>query len=108
MGNFLMEIGLVHYLMLSAVLFTIGIVVVVSRRNAIAVLMGLEMLLNAAGLNFVAFNKYSAPERLDGQIFTIFIIILAAAEAATALAIVLNVYHQISSVNVDDAHALRE
>lgn len=108
MGNVFMEIGLVHYLTLSAVLFTLGIVVVVSRRNAIAVLMGLEMLLNAAGLNFVAFNKYSAPERLDGQIFTIFIIILAAAEAATALAIVLNVYHQLNSVNVDDAHELRE
>lgn len=108
MGNFLTDIGLVHYLVLSAVLFTLGIVVIISRRNAIVVLMGLEMLLNAAGLNFVAFNKYSAPERLDGQIFTIFIIILAAAEAATALAIVLNVYHQLNSVNVDDAHALRE
>lgn len=108
MGNFLMEIGLVHYLVLSAVLFSLGVVVIVSRRNAIAVLMGLEMILNSAGINFVAFNKYSAPERLDGQIFVIFVIILAAAEAAAALAIVLNVYHQLNSVNVDDAHALRE
>ena len=108
MGNVFMDIGLTHYLVVSAVLFTLGVVIIMTRRNAIAVLMGLEMLLNAAGINFVAFNKYSAPERLDGQIFTIFIIILAAAEAATALAIVLNVYHQLNSVNVDDARALRE
>ena len=108
MGNVFMDIGLTHYLAVSAILFTLGVIVIMTRRNAIAVLMGLEMLLNAAGINFVAFNKYSAPERLDGQIFTIFIIILAAAEAATALAIVLNVYHQLNSVNVDDARALRE
>ncbi len=108
MGDALTQIGLIHYLAVSAVLFSIGLVVIMTRRNAIAVLMGLEMLLNAAGINFVAFNKYSAPERLDGQIFTIFIIILAAAEAATALAIVLNVYHQMNSVHVDDAHGRRE
>ncbi|MCA9321520.1 MAG: NADH-quinone oxidoreductase subunit NuoK, partial [Planctomycetes bacterium] len=72
------------------------------------VLMGLEMLLNAAGINFVAFNRFSAPERLDGQVFVIFIIILAAAEAATALALVLNLYHQMNSINVDDARILKE
>ena len=61
MGNMFTEIGLTHYLTLSAVLFVLGIVVVMTRRNAIGVLMGLELLLNAAGINFVAFNKYSAP-----------------------------------------------
>lgn len=108
MGNPFTEIGLTHYLVLSAVLFVLGIVVVMTRRNAVGVLMGLEMLLNAAGINFVAFNRFSAPGRMDGQIFTIFIIILAAAEAATALALVLNVYHRINTINVDEAHQLRE
>jgi len=108
MGNLFTEIGVEHYLFVSALLFAMGLVVVISRRNAIGVLIGLEMILNAAGLNFVAFNKYSAPNRLDGQIFTIFIIILAAAEAAAALAIVLNIYHQMDSIHVDDASALKE
>ena len=103
-----MEIGLNHYLIISALMFSMGVVVVVSRRNGIAVLMGLEMILNAAALNFMAFNKYSAPERLDGQIFTIFIILLAAAEAATALAIVLNLYHQMNTVRIDGANALKK
>ena len=86
MGNMLTEIGLYHYLALSSLMFVLGLVVIMTRRNAIGVLMGLELILNAAGINFVAFNKYSAPDRLDGQIFVIFVIILAAAEAATALA----------------------
>lgn len=107
MGNMLTEIGLVHYLIVSSLLFSLGLVVVMTRRNAIGVLMGLEMLLNAAGINFVAFNRYSAPERLDGQIFVIFIIILAAAEAATALALVLNIFHRINSINVDEARAMK-
>lgn len=104
----LTDIGLAHYLLLSAVLFVIGIIVVTTRRNAIGVLIGIEMMLNAAGVNFVAFNKFSAPDRLDGQLFTIFIIILAAAEAAAALAIVLNLYNQSNSVVVDDADAMRQ
>ncbi|MCB9833674.1 MAG: NADH-quinone oxidoreductase subunit NuoK [Planctomycetes bacterium] len=103
----LTDIGLGHYLIVSGILFTLGLVVVMTRRNAIGVLMGLEMLLNAAGINFVAFNRFSAPERLDGQIFVIFIIILAAAEAATALALVLNIFHRISSIHVDEARAMK-
>ena len=108
MGSILTDIGLTHYLMLSAVLFTMGVVVIMTRRNGIAILMGIEMMLNAAGINFVAFNKYSAPERLDGQIFTVFIILLAVAEAAAALAIVLNIYHQMNSIRLDEADALKE
>jgi NADH:ubiquinone oxidoreductase subunit K len=108
MSNMFTDITLTHYLLLSAVLFVLGLVVVMTRRNAIGVLIGIEMILNAAGLNFVAFNRFSAPGRLDGQLFTIFIIILAAAEAAAALAIVLNLYNQMNSVNVDDAHAMKQ
>ena len=103
----LMDIGLYHYLTVSVILFTLGIVVVITRRNAIGILIGLEMIINAAGLNFVAFNKYSAPERLDGQIMVIFLIILAAAEAATALALVLNVFHRMNSINADEARVLK-
>ncbi len=107
MGNILTEISLYHYLALSALLFVLGLIVIMTRRNAIAVLMGLELLLNAAGINFIAFNKYSAPGRLDGQIFVIFMIILAAAEAATALALVLNLFHRMKSINVADAQVLK-
>jgi NADH-quinone oxidoreductase subunit K len=101
-------VGLEHYLVVAAILFALGLAVVLTRRNAIAVLCGLELILNAAGINFVAFNRYAAPERVDGQIFTIFIMILAAAEAATALAIVLNIYHALNTVRVDDVDALKE
>ncbi|HYC77992.1 MAG TPA: NADH-quinone oxidoreductase subunit NuoK [Planctomycetota bacterium] len=101
-------IGLHHYLVVAAILFALGLAVVLTRRNAIAVLCGLELILNAAGLNFVAFNRFAAPERVDGQIFTIFIMILAAAEAATALAIVLNIYHALNTVRVDEVDALKE
>ena len=104
----MLTIGLTHYLVISAILFTMGVIVVMTRRNGIAVLMGLELILNAAGINFVAFNKFSAPDRLDGQIFTIFIILLAAAEAAAALAIMLNLYHHLNSIRLDDADALKE
>jgi NADH-quinone oxidoreductase subunit K len=102
-------IGLTHYLVVSAILFALGVAVVLVRRNAIAVLCGLELILNAAGINFVAFNRFSAPAgRLDGQIFTIFIIILAAAEAATILAIVLNIYHAMNTVRVDEVDSMKE
>lgn len=101
-------VGLTHYLVVAAILFALGVAVVLTRKNAIAVLCGLELILNAAGINFVAFNRYSAPGAADGQIFTIFIMILAAAEAATALAIVLNVYHTLNTVRVDEVDALKE
>ena len=84
--------GLGAYIAVSAVLFAIGVVCIVSRRNMIYVLMGIEMILNAANVNFVAFNRFNG-DAMDGRMFAIFVIILAAAEAAVALGIVLNVYH---------------
>lgn len=101
-----MQIGLTHYLFLSAILFCLGIAVLVARRNAIAILVGLELMLNAAGINFVAFSRY-VTGNVEGQVVTIFIIILAAAEVAIALGIVLNVYNHLSSANVDEADSLR-
>jgi NADH-quinone oxidoreductase subunit K len=101
------HVGLPHFLFVSALLFSLGILAVITRRNAIMVLMGIELILNAANINFVAFAKYGGL-RLDGYIVAIFVIILAAAEAAVALAIVLNIYKRFNTVNVDDINKLKE
>lgn len=102
-----MHVGFTHYLILSALLFSLGIYGVVTRRNAILVLMGIELILNAANINFIAFSKFGGM-KLDGQAFAVFVIILAAAEAAIALAIVLNIYHRFHTVNVDEVSKLKE
>jgi len=94
------------YLLVGAVLFVLGLFAVITRKNAIAVLMGVELILNAANINFVAFSRFSSTS-LDGHIFAIFVIIMAAAEAAVALAIVLNIYNNLKTVNVDEASSLR-
>lgn len=103
------SIGLSHYLALSAITFALGLLVIITRRNAIAVLMGIELIFNSAGLNFVAFSKYSGAisERVDGQVVTLFLIVIAAAEAALALAIVLNIYNNLKTVDVDEASSLK-
>ena len=99
-------IGLSHYLIISAALFSLGILCVLTRRNAVNVLMGIELILNAANLNLIAFSKYSAGN-IDGQVFAIFIIVVAASEAAVALAIVLSMYRIVRSVNLDRADTLK-
>ena len=100
-------IGLRHYLAVSALVFGLGLTIVVVRRNAIAVLMGIELMLNSAGLNFVAFSKYVAKDIVDGQVITIFLIVIAAAEAAVALAIILNIFVTMNTVTVDEADELK-
>jgi NADH-quinone oxidoreductase subunit K len=99
-------IGLGHYLVISAALFSLGIMAVLTRKNAVNVLMGVELILNSANINLVAFSKYSAGN-LNGQIFAIFIIVVAAAEAAVALAIVLSMYRIMKTVNLDRADTLK-
>jgi NADH-quinone oxidoreductase subunit K len=99
-------IGLSHYLIVSAALFSFGIMGVLTRKNAVNVLMGVELILNSANINLVAFSKYSAGN-MSGQIFAIFIIVVAAAEAAVALAIVLSMYRIIKTVNLDRADTLK-
>ena len=84
-----------------------GVYAVLTRKNAIMVLMGIELVLNAANINFIAFSRYSTGT-LDGQIVAIFVIILAAAEVAIALAIVLNIYQTFNTVNVDEINQLRD
>ncbi len=99
------SIGLNHFLVVSAILFSLGIYAVVTRKNAIMVLMGIELILNSANINFVAFSRYGN-SGLGGQITALFVIILAAAEAAIALAIVLNLYKTFAHVNIDEIDKL--
>jgi NADH:ubiquinone oxidoreductase subunit K len=101
------EVGLVPYLVLSAFLLACGVACVAVRRNAIGVLMGVELILNAANLNFVAFARYNPAFAVEGQVFALFVIVLAAAEAAIALAIVLSFYNSHTTVDVDTADELK-
>ncbi len=101
------HVQLAHFLVVSAMLFALGIYGIVTRKNAILVLMGVELVLNAANINLIAFSRYSTL-RLDGQVAAIFVIILAACEAAIALAIILNIYHRFHTVNVDEVSNLKE
>lgn len=96
-----------NYLFISAVLFSLGVFGVITRRNGIAVLMGVELILNAANINFIAFSRFGGMN-LDGHIFGLIVIVLAAAEAAVALAIVINIYNNFDTINVDEASSLKE
>lgn len=101
-----MEVSLVHYLSVSAVLFGFGLLTVMTRKNAVGILLGVELILNAAALNFVAFDHFVAGG-VDGQIFTVFIIVLAASEAAIALAIVLTVFRNYRTIDADRLTSLK-
>ena len=109
--NQLAVIGLQHYLILAAVLFCSGLLTILVKRNAIGILMGVELILNAANVNLVAFNRFAhgggGSLKLDGQVFAIFVIVLAAAEAAVALAIFLNFYNNFNTIDVERAQNLR-
>ena len=98
--------GLNAYLMVGAVLFICGVVCMASKRNGIGILMGVELVLNGANVNFVAYARYT-PRGLDGQIVSLFVIVLAAAEAAVALAIALNFYNNHLTIDVDRAENLK-
>ncbi len=99
-------IELKYYLLISAALFSLGVFGVLTRRNAVNVLMGIELILNSANLNLVAFSRYSSAG-IDGQMFAIFVIVVAAAEVAVALAIVLTLYRVLNTVNLDRADTLK-
>ena len=103
-------VGVTHYLVVGAVLFVTGAVCMATKRNALGVLMGIELVLNGANINFIAFGSpYLRPETLglDGQLMALFIIVLAAAEAAVALAIALNFYNNFGSIDVYRADQLK-
>ena len=106
------QLTLHHYLALSAFLFGIGLVAVLARRNAIGILIGVELILNAANVNLLAFAKYTdrmsaVAGGLGGHVFAVFVIILAACEAAIALAIFINIYNSFGSVEVNEADTMR-
>jgi NADH-quinone oxidoreductase subunit K len=101
-----MTIALHHYLIVSAALFTLGLLGLLTRRNAVNVLMSIELMLNSANINLVAFARYGAGN-LSGQLFAVFVIVVAAAEVAVALAIVLTLYRIKRSPNLDQASTLR-
>ncbi len=96
-----MSVGLEHYLILSGVLFSIGIYGVLSKRNAVVILMCIEIMLNAVNIALVAFSRYITPEPLTGQIFAIFVMAVAAAEAAVGIAIIITIYRNRESIHVD-------
>ena len=99
-------IPLEHYLVVSAALFSLGLFGVLTRKNAVNVLMSIELILNSANLNLVAFSRHVSSD-LSGQIFAVFVIVVAACEAAVALAIVLSLYRIVKSVSHDEASVLK-
>src|SRR6188508_1151860 len=99
----MLDVPLTHILLVSTALFFIGMYGLFTRCNMITMLMSVELILNSVNINFVAFNKYLFPEKLDGVFFTIFIITIAAAEAAIAIAIIINLYRSHRSIDVEDA-----
>ncbi|MFL5329032.1 MAG: NADH-quinone oxidoreductase subunit NuoK [Gemmataceae bacterium] len=103
----MIALSLTPYLWLGALLFTCGVVCMAVKRNAIGVLIGVELVLNGANVNFIAFSRFNPTFALEGQMFALFTIVLAAAEAAVALAIVLSFYNNHSTVDVDAAEQLR-
>jgi NADH-quinone oxidoreductase subunit K len=99
-------VPLEHFLIVGLIVFGLGLYTVLTRKNAIGILMGVELILNAANINYVAFARYGGTS-VDGQVFAIFVIMLAAAEAAIGLAIVLGIYQNFDSIDVEATDALR-
>lgn len=99
--------ALYAYLMVAATLFSIGVYGVLARRNAIAILMSIELMLNAVNLNLVAFWRYVSPENINGQVFAAFMFVVAAAEAAVGLALVISIYRNRRTVQAEDISLLK-
>jgi len=99
-------VDLRHYLVLSAILFVLGIIGILSRKNSVGILMGIELVMNSAGINFVAFSKYVASD-LSGQIFALFIFLIAASEVVVALAIILRIYQNKTTIDIEEVKDLK-
>jgi len=100
--------GLPHFLIVGAVLFALGTYTVITRTNAVGILLGVELILNAANVNFVAFQRFNPSPMLTGQVFSLFVIVLAAAEAAVALAIVLAIFMTVKTIDVSQSSTLKD
>jgi NADH:ubiquinone oxidoreductase subunit K len=101
------QLGLTHFLVVSSLLFCLGLYGLLTRRNTVAILMGIELMLNAANINLVAFNKYVAPGAVNGQVFALVVITLAACEAGVGLALVMAVYRNLETVHVDEINIMK-
>jgi len=99
--------SLTNYLFVSVVLFSLGLFGVITRRNGVAVLMGIELILNAANLNFLAFARFGGMN-MAGHVYALFVIVLAAAEAAVALAIIINIFNNYNTINIDEVSGLKQ
>jgi NAD(P)H-quinone oxidoreductase subunit 4L len=102
-----MTIGLTHYLVLSAVMFCIGLYGALTRRNAVIILMCIEIMLNAVNISLVAFSSYVVPAMLTGQVFAIFVMVVAAAEVAVGLAIVFAIYRHFTDIDVNNINLMK-
>ena len=102
-----MALGLTHYLILSAILFSIGLYGVLAKRNAIVILICIELMLNAVNIAMVAFSRYIVPLMLTGQVFAIFIIVVAAAEAAVGLAIIIAIYRNRETIDATQVNLMK-
>jgi NADH:ubiquinone oxidoreductase subunit K len=102
-----MSVGLEHYLILSGILFSIGLYGALSKRNAIIILMSIEIMLNAVNIAMVAFSRYIVPLLLTGQVFAIFIMVVAAAEAAVGLAIIMAIYRSRGTIDVTEINLMK-
>jgi NADH:ubiquinone oxidoreductase subunit K len=103
-----MTVGLEHYLVVGAILFGIGLFLTMSKRNAIGILMGIELMLNAVNLTLVTFSRFAdSPRPIDGQVFAVFVITVAAAEAAVALALAVSIYRHRDTIDVDRIDLLK-
>ncbi|HWP97273.1 MAG TPA: NADH-quinone oxidoreductase subunit NuoK [Syntrophomonadaceae bacterium] len=100
-------VGLSHYLILASLLFGIGLYGVLSKRSAVAVLMSIELMLNAVNINFIAINRFLQPAQTTGQLFAIFVIVVAAAEVAVGLALILSIYRLRKSVDLNDFNLMK-
>lgn len=100
-------IGLTHYLILSSILFCVGLFGVLSRRNAILILMGIELMLNAVNINLISFAKFITPQILEGQIFAVFVIVVAASEVAVGLALILSIYRLRETIFIDEINLMK-
>ncbi len=100
-------IPLQFFLILATVMFFVGIYGFLTRRNLITILMSVELILNSVNINFMAFNRYLWPHKLEGMFFSLFVITVAAAEAAVAIAIIINIYRRFITINVEDVNEMK-
>jgi len=100
-------IPLQFFLILAAIMFFVGVYGFLTRRNLITILMSVELILNSVNINFVAFNRYLFPHKLEGFFFSLFVITVAAAEAAVAIAIIINIYRRFTTINVEDVDVMK-